>query len=69
MTQIELNSSELIISALKQNKKRELEITRSKKQPLSQLIEDMPYEIQYLIEKLEDIFAKALEDEEKKKKK
>ena len=29
----------------------------------------MPYEIQYLIEKLEPIFTKALEEEEEKNKK
>ena len=62
MTQLELNSSELdlILSALKQEKQRFLE-----KQPLPQPIEERPYEIQYLIEKLEDIFVKSLEEEEK----
>jgi hypothetical protein len=39
------------------------------KQPLPQLIEDRPYEFQYLIEKLEVSFTKALEEEEEKKKK
>jgi hypothetical protein len=42
--------------------------SRSEKQPLPQIIEDMPYEIQYLIEKLEPIFTKALEEEEENKK-
>jgi hypothetical protein len=69
MTLGELNSSELdlIISALKHNKQRISEMNRSKKQPLPQIIEDMPYEIQYLIEKLEPIFGKALEEESKRK--
>ena len=70
MTQVELNSSELnlIIPALKQNKQRILEMNKSKKQPLPQIIEDMPYEIQYLIEKLEPIFKKAVGEEKKIKK-
>ena len=71
MTQVELNSSELnlIIPALKQDRQRILERNRSKKQLLPQIIEDMPDEIQYLIEQLEPIFDKAVEEEEEKKKK
>ena len=71
MTQVELNSSELnlIIPALKQDRQRILERNRLKKQPLPQIIEDMPDEIQYLIEKLEPIFDKAVEEEEEEKKK
>ena len=69
MTQVELNSSELnlIIPALKQDRQRILERNRAEKQPLPQIIEDMPDEIQYLIEKLEPIFDKAVEEEEEKK--
>ena len=70
MTLVELNSSELnlIIPALKMDRQRILKMNRSKTPPLPQIIEDMPYEIQYLIEKLEPIFDKAVEEEEKKKK-
>ncbi len=66
MIQVELNSSELdlIISSLQQEKQRLLKGQRLAKQPLPQLIEDRPYEIEYLIEKLEYIFVKALEEEE-----
>ena len=62
MTQVELNSSELnlIIPALKMDRQRILERFESKKQP--QIIEDMPDEIQYLIEKLEPIYDKAKEE-------
>ena len=68
MTQVELNSSELnlIIPALKMDRQRILERFGSKKQP--QIIEDMPDEIQYLIEKLEPIYDKAKEEENRIKK-
>ena len=71
MTQLELNSSELnhIISALKHNEQRILKMNDSAKQPLPQPIEDMSHEIHYLIEKLEVIYPKALEEEEEKKNK
>jgi hypothetical protein len=39
------------------------------KQPLPQLMEDRPYDFQYLIKKLEITFTKALEEEEEKNKK
>lgn len=70
MTQVELNPSELdlIISSLKRNRQIISDLNRSAKQSLPQLIEDMPYKIQYLIEKLEPIFDEASEEEEKEKK-
>lgn len=68
MTLVELNSTELylIISTLNLQKQRLLKKQLLEKQPLPQLIEDIPYEFQYLIKKLENTFTKALEEEEEK---
>lgn len=71
MTLVEVNSSELdlILSSLKRNKQIISEKNSLAQKPLPQIIEDMPYEIQYLIEKLEPIFVKAVVEEENNKKK
>ncbi len=62
MILVELNSSELarIISTLRW---RQGVVDN---QPVSKMIEDIIDGSQYLIDKLEDSYAKALEDEKKK---
>ena len=64
MTLVELNSSELyrIISTLRWRQ------GVLDNQPVSKMIEDIIDGSQYLIDKLEDSYAKALEEEKKKKK-
>jgi hypothetical protein len=59
MTLVELNSTELdlIIYTLNLQKQRLLKKQLLEKQPLPQLIEDRPYDFQYLIKKLEITFT------------
>jgi hypothetical protein len=59
MTLVELNSTELdlIIYTLNLQKQRLLKKQLLEKQPLPQLMEDRPYDFQYLIKKLEITFT------------